>query len=225
MTLPYLLRLLCLCLAAFFLIHLALGLVVTALAPLASGWAEHLRPRPATQFLLGLRLFPAAFSFVLVGGLCAPSYLLLEPPSTREEVSLWCVGAAILGIALLLLSAVRCTRAARRSLGYIRDCRMVGRQRTSRGRGFAGVGGGRARAFPGAGRHFTATPDYFPPGDQRSAGSATGGGATSRRSAPDFTRQLQTVAAAAGSGSVAVVARVFRIGTGMESRFRMGRRR
>ncbi len=128
MTLPYVLRLLCLCLAAFFLIHLALGLVVTALAPVAARWAEQLRPRMAARFLLGMRLFPAASSLLLVAGLCAPSYLLLEPPSTQEEVSLWCMGAALLCLALLAVSAVRCVRAGQRSLGYIRDCRRLGRE-------------------------------------------------------------------------------------------------
>ncbi len=127
MTLPYVLRLLCLCGASFFLLHLALGLAVTLLTPAAARWAERLRARQAARFLLALRLFPAACSLLVVAGLCAPSYLLLEPVSTREEVSLWCVLAALLCLTLIAASAVRCARAARRSLGYIRYCQMVGR--------------------------------------------------------------------------------------------------
>ncbi len=128
MTLPYLLRLLYLCLAAFFLVHLVLALGVSLLAPAAIGWAERMRPRQGSRFLLALRLFPWACSLLVVAGLCAPSYLLLEPAATREEVSLACLVAAFLCMALAVLSAVRCVRAARRSLGYIRYCQAVGRE-------------------------------------------------------------------------------------------------
>ena len=128
MTLPYVLRLLCLCLAAFFLLHLCAGMVVALLAPAAERRAARMPSRQAERFLLALRLFPSAFSLLAVVGLCAPSYLLLEPAATREEVSLSCVFAALLCVALLVFSAVRCVRAARRSLGYIRYCQLVGRQ-------------------------------------------------------------------------------------------------
>jgi hypothetical protein len=128
MTLPYLLRLVCLCCASFFLIHLALGLAVTLLTPAAARWAGRMKSRQAARFLLALRLFPAGLSALVVAGLCAPSYLLLEPPSTQEEVSLWCVLAALFCVTSMAFSAVRCARAARRSLGYIRYCRLVGRQ-------------------------------------------------------------------------------------------------
>jgi hypothetical protein len=128
MTIPYLLRLLCLCLASFFLMHLALGLAVSLLAPAAIRWAERMRPRQASRFLLALRLFPWAFSLLAVAGLCAPSYLLLEPAATREEVGLACLASAFLCVASAVHSAARCARAARRSLGYIRYCQMVGRQ-------------------------------------------------------------------------------------------------
>ncbi|MDR3698090.1 MAG: hypothetical protein P4L56_00560 [Candidatus Sulfopaludibacter sp.] len=128
MTLPYVLRLLCLCGASFFLLHLALGLAVTLLTPAAARLAGRMRPRRAARFLLALRLFPAAFSVLVVAGLCTPSYLLLEPASTREEVSLWCVLSALLCVTLPAFSVVRCVRAARRSLGYIRCCQLAGRQ-------------------------------------------------------------------------------------------------
>jgi len=128
MSLPYLLRLVCLCLASFFLLHMALGFAVTLATPVAIRLAERMRPRKASRFLLALRLFPSAFSLLLVAGLCAPSYLLLEPAFTQEEVSLWCVAAALLCVTLVVLSLVRCARAARRSIGYIRYCQLVGRQ-------------------------------------------------------------------------------------------------
>lgn len=127
MILPYFLRLLCLCLASFFLVHLVLALTVFLLAPAAIGWAERMRPRQAARFLLALRLFPWACSLLVVAGMCAPSYLLLEPAATREEVGWACLAAAFLCLASAALSAVRCWRAARRSLAYIRHCQMVGR--------------------------------------------------------------------------------------------------
>jgi len=128
MTLSYLLRLLCLCLASFFLVHLALGLAVSLLTPAAIRFAERLRPRQAAGFLLAVRLFPWAFSVLVVIGLCTPSYLLLEPAATQEEVGFACLAAALLCVASIARSAIRCVRAARRSLGYIRYCQMVGRQ-------------------------------------------------------------------------------------------------
>ncbi len=128
MSLPYLFRLLCLCLASFFLVHLVAGLAVALLTPLAEQVALRMRPRRAERFLLVLRMFPAVFSLIVVGGLCAPSYLLLEPAWTREEVSLACLAAAGLCLALVMLSLLRCVRAARRSSGYTRYCQLVGRQ-------------------------------------------------------------------------------------------------
>ncbi len=135
MMLPYLLRLLCLCLASFFLLHLCAGLVVSALTGPAAAWAARMRPRQAERFLLRLRLFPAAISLAVVGGLCAPSYLLLEPAGTREEVSLPCLFLALLCLLAFALSVVRCVRAARRSFGYVRYCQLVGRQERLTGAG------------------------------------------------------------------------------------------
>jgi len=90
--------------------------------------AGRMRPRQAARFLLALRLLPWAFSLLAVLGLCAPSYLLLEPAATREEVGYACLAAALLCLVSAAVAAVRGVRAARRSLGYIRDCQLVGRQ-------------------------------------------------------------------------------------------------
>src|SRR5579862_8258543 len=112
MTLPYLLRLLCLCLASFFLVNLVSGLLVSLFTPAAMALASRMSPRRAERFLLWLRMFPAAISLLAVAGLCAPSYLLLEPVSGPEEVSAACLGAALLCLTLMAVSAVRCLRAA-----------------------------------------------------------------------------------------------------------------
>ena len=79
MIAPYLPRLLCLCLAAFFVIHFLVGLAVAVSGPAAVRAARRMRPRSAARFLLVLRLLPALLALFLVAGLCIPSYLWLEP--------------------------------------------------------------------------------------------------------------------------------------------------
>ena len=128
MTLPYLLRLVCLCLACFFILHFVVGALVSALIPAAIRQAERMRARNAARLLLGLRLLPPVFSAFVVLGLCAPSYLLLEPAATSEEVGWACLAAATLCLTSIVLSLVRSWGASRRSVGYIRYCQMVGRQ-------------------------------------------------------------------------------------------------
>ena len=128
MTAPYLLRLLCISLASFFLVHLALGLLVSLAAPAAVRVADRMRARQAERFLLALRLLPAGAALATVAGLCVPSYLLLEPAATSEEVGLSCLGAALLCLACWGFALARSWRATSRSLGYIRYCRMVGRR-------------------------------------------------------------------------------------------------
>jgi hypothetical protein len=127
MTTPYAIRLLCICLAAFFLLHLAAGLAVSLLAPWAVRTAEGMRPRRAARFLFALRLLPATFAILLVAGLCVPSYLWLEGAGS-EEVGITCIAAALLALTACAISVSRSCRAASRSLGYIRYCRMMGRQ-------------------------------------------------------------------------------------------------
>jgi Zn-dependent protease with chaperone function len=133
MTLPYLLRLLCLCLASFFLLHLALALAVSCFAPAAIRLAAGFRPRLAARFLLLLRLFPAGFAAFLVAGLCAPSYLVLEPEATAEHVGWACLGAAALGAAICTLSIARGLRATVRSAMYIRQCKLRGAEMSAPG--------------------------------------------------------------------------------------------
>ena len=130
MMTPYLLRLLCLCLAAFFVIHSALGLVVSLGGALATRAARRMRPRSAGRFLLALRLLPAALALLVVGGLCVPSYLWLEPESGAEEVGAGCLAAAILAAALWALSTARGVRAAIRSARHARQSERLGRRST-----------------------------------------------------------------------------------------------
>jgi Zn-dependent protease with chaperone function len=128
MMTPYLLRLLCLCLAAFFVIHSVVGLVVAASGPAAVRAARRMRPRLAGRFLLALRMLPAALALFVVAGLCVPSYLWLEPETNLEEVGAGCLAAAILAAALWAISTARGVRAARRSARHARESERLGRR-------------------------------------------------------------------------------------------------
>src|ERR1039458_4432118 len=91
----YLFRLLCLSMASFFLVHLALGAALSVLAPAAIRLSERLRPQLAARLLLLLRLAPTGLSLLMVAGLLAPSYLWLEPRATIEPIGwVWLVAAA-----------------------------------------------------------------------------------------------------------------------------------
>jgi Zn-dependent protease with chaperone function len=128
MILPYLARLVCLCLAAFFLLHATSGLAVSALTPWAVRFANRMAPVRGARLLLALRLFPAAFALFVVAGLCTPSYLYLEPKGAPEEMGLACLAAALMGVALWGWSLARATRAVMRSQRHIRKCREQSRE-------------------------------------------------------------------------------------------------
>jgi Zn-dependent protease with chaperone function len=130
MMAPYLLRLLCLCLAVFFVIHSAVGVVVALSGPAAVRAARRMRPRLAERFLLALRLLPASLALFVVAGLCVPSYLWLEPETSGEAVGIGCLAAAILAAGLWIASTARGGRAIARSARHARDCERRGRLST-----------------------------------------------------------------------------------------------
>jgi beta-lactamase regulating signal transducer with metallopeptidase domain len=122
MNLPYLARLVCLCLATFFLVHAAIGLLVSALTRPAVRLASRMAPVHGARLLLALRLFPAAFALFVVGALCTPSYLYLEPKNDPEAMGLACLGAALMTVALWWTSLFRAVRAVARSMSHLRQC-------------------------------------------------------------------------------------------------------
>jgi len=120
MTLSYQWRLLSLSAAVFFLVNLAAGAAVAALAPLAVGWAGRLSSRQAARFALALRLLPGALAAVVVLLVCVPSYVWLEPGSGLEYTGGGCLAAAAMGVALWVSSIVRICRAAIRTRRMVR---------------------------------------------------------------------------------------------------------
>ncbi len=128
----YTLKLLCLSLASFFLINLMAGVLVSLVSPMAVRFSQRITARAAAaRFLLILRLFPPVVSLVLVAGLCVPSYLWLEPAAATEDIGAWCLGAALLGVAIWGISFTRGVRAVAGSFRYIRYCEKTGRKRAS----------------------------------------------------------------------------------------------
>ncbi|HEV2388524.1 MAG TPA: M56 family metallopeptidase [Candidatus Acidoferrales bacterium] len=124
----YLLRLLCLSLASFFLVHATLSLSTWLATPAAIRLAKRLRPRLAARFLLALRLLPAGAALFVVAGLCVPSYLWLEPATKPELVGFACWAAALLGTGVWGISIARGLRAVCGSLQYYRRCERAGRE-------------------------------------------------------------------------------------------------
>ena len=126
MTLSYSVRLLCMCFAAFFLIHAVLVLSVELSARRAIRFARGITPRFASRFLFALRMLPLALAAVAVLGFCLPSYLLLEGQAGGEQVGWPCIAIALLGAAMCVASIVRMARAASRSAQMGREWRIGG---------------------------------------------------------------------------------------------------
>jgi hypothetical protein len=126
MILPYLLRLLCLCLASFFVLNAAAGLLVRISSPVAIRFAKSKAPRAAARFLLALRMIPFALATLFVLALCVPSYLWLEPAATSERVGLLSATLGFFGAATCLLSLRRTAQSLFASLRHNRLCRLAG---------------------------------------------------------------------------------------------------
>ena len=108
---PYLLRLLCLCLASFFAVNAVAGLLTSFASRAAIRMAESMRARSAARFLLAVGLLPCALGISTVLALCVPSYLWLEPQASLERIGWVCLALAFLGAAGWLVSLVRVNRA------------------------------------------------------------------------------------------------------------------
>ena len=126
MIASYAVRLACLSLTVFLLVHTLAGALVAVVAPAAIRAAGRLRPRGATRLLLSFRLFPAAAASLVVGVFCVPSYLWLEPESGSEEIGWLCLAAAALAAAVFAASLVNAVQAFLRSRKYMRHCERTG---------------------------------------------------------------------------------------------------
>ena len=120
MTLAYIPRLLCISLAAYLLIHLALRAMVSLLAGPALRRAAQIHSHRAARLLLALRLLPAAGAVFVVAAICLPSYLWLEPSAPSEHVGFACLAAAALSVAMWTVSIARGLRAFAATRRFLR---------------------------------------------------------------------------------------------------------
>ncbi|HVO78520.1 MAG TPA: M56 family metallopeptidase [Candidatus Bathyarchaeia archaeon] len=123
MVLPYYLRLLCLCAAAFFVVHAVAWLAIRSVSATSVRVAGTMRPGQAARLLFWLRIAPASVTLFLVIGFCIPSYVWLEPDWAGERVGWLCLTAAALGAATWLIAVVRGSVALTRTRLYLRNCR------------------------------------------------------------------------------------------------------
>lgn len=128
MILPYLLRLLCLCFASFFVLNAAAGLLVRILSKSAIRFAESKAPRVASRFLLALRMLPFALAALFVLALCIPSYLRFEPALTSERAGAVCLVLGLLGAATCSLSILRSAHSLLVSWRHNRRCQLAGQR-------------------------------------------------------------------------------------------------
>jgi beta-lactamase regulating signal transducer with metallopeptidase domain len=112
MILGYDLRLLCLCLASFFLVSTASSIAVTLASGTLLRFAASMRAQQAARFLLGARLLPFGLGIVAVLALCVPSYLWLEPESSGERIGWIPLTVALLAAVSVLVSVARVIRTA-----------------------------------------------------------------------------------------------------------------
>jgi Zn-dependent protease with chaperone function len=105
MIVPYSIRLICLCFAYFYLVHLIIGLLALYLTPWVVRASASMRPQQAARLFLGLRLAPVLCSISVVAALCIPSYLRYEQNLSAEEIGIFCVATAVLGCILCAVSA------------------------------------------------------------------------------------------------------------------------
>ena len=126
MNLPYTVRLLCLCCASFFVIHLTVALATRLAAGTAMRVAEHMKPSSAARFLFILRMTPLALALFGVLAFCIPSYLWLEPETNGERVGFVCVFTALMAIAIWGTALARVVGALRGTARYLHRCERHG---------------------------------------------------------------------------------------------------
>jgi hypothetical protein len=126
-TLPYFIRLALLSLAAFFLVQVAMGLVVTMLAPRVIRTAARLSADRAARRLWMLRLAPAGVAMFVVAVFCIPSYLWLES-DVGEKVGWRCLALAGLTLVAWTISLSRAGHAWLESQRYLRNSLAFGRE-------------------------------------------------------------------------------------------------
>ncbi len=122
MTVPYLIRMALLCLAAFSLVYVAAGACIAMLARVAVPASERMKASTGARLLLAMRLAPAGVGLLVVLALCIPSYLWLEPDGDSERVNFLCLAAAAFSVAIWIAAIVRTGRVILDSVRWPEEC-------------------------------------------------------------------------------------------------------
>jgi len=128
LSLSYTWRLLCLCCATFFLLHLTLAAALRLGMDTALRLAARMKPSSAARLLFFLRISPMSLTVFALLAFCIPSYLWLEPEATGERVGLVCFLMAALGGAIWIISISRVISAVRGTAQYLHQCEQKGRK-------------------------------------------------------------------------------------------------
>ncbi len=128
MSLNYTWRLLCLCCATFFLLHLSLAAAARLSAGTALRMAARMKPSSAARLLFFLRISPMALTVFALLAFCIPSYLWLEPEAAGEKVGMACFVMAALGATIWILSITRVFSAVRGTVQFLHECERHGRK-------------------------------------------------------------------------------------------------
>jgi BlaR1 peptidase M56 len=128
LSLTYTWRLLCLCCATFFLLHLALAVMTRFSAGTAIRLAARMKPSSAARFLFFLRISPMVLTVFALLAFCIPSYLWLEPEAAGERVGFVCFVMAAFGAVIWILSVTRVVCAVRGTVDYLHRCERRGRK-------------------------------------------------------------------------------------------------
>ena len=128
MSLTYTWRLVCLCCASFFVLHLALAVATRLSAGTAIRMAARMKPSSAARFLFFLRVSPMLLTGFALLAFCIPSYLWLEPEATGEKVGLICFLMAALGGVIWVLSITRVVSAVCGTVQYLHQCERRGQK-------------------------------------------------------------------------------------------------
>jgi len=126
MTIPYALRLICVCLASFAIVFAVTGFTVSIFVPAALRTAERMRAASAARFILSLRLLPAALAAFTVAAICVPSFVRFEQRDEPEEVGMLCLLLVMFTAAVFAHSIFRTAMAWRRSVNAFSVLALVG---------------------------------------------------------------------------------------------------
>src|SRR5579863_142191 len=126
MILSYWLRLLSLCFASFFMVHVVVGLGVRFAERRIIGLAERITARAAARLLFWVRILPAGTAVLVVAFACAPSYVRFEGRIVVERAGYVCLAMASFGALVWAGAIARGLRIAIHSVGFTCLCRRNG---------------------------------------------------------------------------------------------------